>query len=227
MLYTIEYIYEYVFIFNFIKNINNKIYTMIHTTYFIMDKKIIITNKSAIQKIKKKKLKREVSKQWHFDICYSTIIEVFDYTLQLEILNTLYMDICCIKKEEILNIQNTEISKKYVFDLFQKEIKKKLQSYIQQDKEKKMYNKEKCFEYEDILEVLVKQKLKCSYCKCEMYILYDNYRCNTQWSLDRIDNTIGHLKENCVVSCLHCNLQKRRMDDNMFRFTKQMKIIKL
>ena len=29
------------------------------------------------------------------------------------------------------------------------------------------------------------------------------------WTLDRIDNNIGHNRDNVVISCLACNLQKR------------------
>ena len=29
-----------------------------------------------------------------------------------------------------------------------------------------------------------------------------------QWTLDRIDNNIGHSKENVVICCLKCNLKE-------------------
>ena len=40
-------------------------------------------------------------------------------------------------------------------------------------------------------------------------------------------NRKEHTKENTVISCLKCNLQKRRRDDKKFRFTKQMNLIKI
>ena len=48
-----------------------------------------------------------------------------------------------------------------------------------------------------------------------------------QWTLDRIDNSIGHNKENVVISCLECNLKRRTTEIDRFTFTKQLKITKL
>ena len=47
-----------------------------------------------------------------------------------------------------------------------------------------------------------------------------------QWSLDRIDNNIGHNRGNLVVACLECNLKRRRTNKDAFMFTKNMVIIK-
>lgn len=202
-----------------------------------MDKKILITNKSAIQKLKQKKLKREISKQWGFDISNSSITEILDYTIQKDLLQIVYMNTTDSNSKDkhstdeyttqYIYVDDIQISKYYILKLIQSEIKKKLNSYTQQDKEKKMYVSRNTFDFERIVELLVKQKLKCSYCMDKMYVLYDNYRCSKQWSLDRVDNTKGHNIDNCVISCLQCNLQKKRLDDDDFRFTKQMKVIKL
>ena len=43
-----------------------------------------------------------------------------------------------------------------------------------------------------------------------------------QWTVDRIDNSIGHDIENIVISCLKCNLQSRSSDK--FLQTKKMVI---
>ena len=59
-----------------------------------------------------------------------------------------------------------------------------------------------------------------------MLLIYENVREPRQWTLDRIDNSIGHNTENVVISCLSCNLKRRTMDDKKFKFSKQMKIIK-
>ena len=48
-----------------------------------------------------------------------------------------------------------------------------------------------------------------------------------QWSLDRIDNDIGHYKENVVISCLECNLKRRKTNADAFLFTKQLRIKKI
>ena len=47
-----------------------------------------------------------------------------------------------------------------------------------------------------------------------------------QWSLDRIDNNIGHNVGNLVIACLECNLKRRRRTDEKFLFTKQLNIVK-
>jgi len=106
-------------------------------------------------------------------------------------------------------------------------IKKKRSSYRTQDVKKERFNKNTFIEYDELIDKLVISKLKCSYCKCNMLLLYKNIRDEKQWTLDRVDNSIGHTNDNCVISCLQCNLQKRSRDDSKFKFTKQMNIIKI
>jgi hypothetical protein len=47
-----------------------------------------------------------------------------------------------------------------------------------------------------------------------------------QWSLDRINNDIGHNSGNLVVACLECNLKRRRTNKDAFLFTKNLTIIR-
>jgi hypothetical protein len=47
---------------------------------------------------------------------------------------------------------------------------------------------------------------------------------NKQWTLDRIDNNLGHNEDNVVIACLECNLKRRRTNQSKFLFTKQLKI---
>ena len=77
-----------------------------------------------------------------------------------------------------------------------------------------------------LVEMLVLSKMKCYYCNENMLLVYENVREGKQWTLDRIDNSIGHITENVVISCLDCNLKRRTMNDEKFKFSKQMKIIK-
>ena len=60
-----------------------------------------------------------------------------------------------------------------------------------------------------------------------MLLLYDDYRCDNQWTLDRIDNNIGHNTNNVVISCLKCNLERRNTNQDKYNFTKNMSIKKL
>lgn len=56
--------------------------------------------------------------------------------------------------------------------------------------------------------------------------MYENKREMQQWTLDRLDNSIGHEKNNVVICCLKCNLERRCINDDKFLFTKQFKLIK-
>ena len=73
---------------------------------------------------------------------------------------------------------------------------------------------------------LVISKLRCYYCRKECLLIYKTVREQKQWTLDRLDNSIGHTKDNVVISCLKCNLDRRCQNDKKFLFTKQMKIVK-
>ena len=106
-----------------------------------------------------------------------------------------------------------------------KELHKKINSYKQQDI-KKDKNLDGLISYEELLEKLVLSKLKCYYCRKDVLLLYENTREQKQWTLDRLDNSLGHTKDNVVVCCLKCNLERRCLNDEKFLFTKQMRLIK-
>ena len=105
-------------------------------------------------------------------------------------------------------------------------IKKKIASYRMQDVRKKRYIKAEFITYEEVIEKLVLSKLKCKYCYRDLQVLYNYVREDGQWTLDRINNDIQHTCRNTNISCLRCNIQKGRMDDGKFTFTKQMRITK-
>jgi len=73
---------------------------------------------------------------------------------------------------------------------------------------------------------MIECELKCRYCSTEMNILYDISREIHQWSVDRIDNDVGHNIDNYHLACLDCNLKRRRRTDEKFLFTKQLNIVK-
>ena len=105
-------------------------------------------------------------------------------------------------------------------------IKNKLYNYKQQDVLKKKLNEENFVSFEETINLLKTCNLKCCYCSSEVYILYERVREMKQWSLDRIDNNIGHNTGNLVIACLECNLKRRRTNKDAFMFTKNMVIIK-
>lgn len=121
------------------------------------------------------------------------------------------------------------------------EIKKKISSYSYQDTQIKLRKtrvKRECnrqivsdtkttMKLSEVLRKLVETELLCSYCKCELFVLYKERYQENQWTLDRIDNELYHTNDNCVISCLSCNKMKRRRDDDKFRFSQQFTIKKV
>ena len=106
------------------------------------------------------------------------------------------------------------------------EINKKISSYKQQDKIKNLLDDAKFLHFESIIQKMIECELKCRYCKKEINVLYDISREMKQWSVDRINNDLGHNKDNFHLACLECNLKRRRRTDEKFLFTKQLNIIK-
>tara|TARA_B100001142_G_scaffold326979_1_gene383581 strand:- start:1013 stop:1483 length:471 start_codon:yes stop_codon:yes gene_type:complete len=108
----------------------------------------------------------------------------------------------------------------------EKELKKKLSGYKNQDKKKNRHDEVLFIKLDELVEKLVVSKLNCHYCKKQCLLFYKEKRNYLQWTLDRINNDIGHFNDNVVISCLGCNLQKRRRSDKHFKFAKQMNIVK-
>jgi len=165
-------------------------------------KKIIIKGKHNIDSFKKETKRKNVSSWKHPK-------EVLNKKNQIIILNQLYLDQSFKGKHDV-----------------KKEINNKICSYCQQDKKRNIYDKEKMINYEQCIEKLVLSKLDCYYCREKMLLMYMDKREPIQWTLDRLNNDIGHHNENVVICCLKCNLKKRRMDDEKFKFTKQLRVIK-
>ena len=135
--------------------------------------------------------------------------EELSHEMQLQILNTLQDD----------TLDKNKYSSKIIAH-----IKTKITSYKQQDTIKKRFNENLFTEFEEIIGLLKKCEMKCHYCSHEVYILYERVREMKQWSLDRINNDIGHNKDNLVVACLDCNLKRRRTNKDAFMFTKNLVI---
>ena len=106
------------------------------------------------------------------------------------------------------------------------EINKKMYSYKQQDILKKRYDETNFLTFESVINKMIECELKCRYCTKEMNVLYDISREMRQWSVDRINNDLGHNNDNFHLACLECNLKRRRRTDEKFLFTKQLNIIK-
>ena len=178
------------------------------------EKKINIVgtnNRYMIKKLIKKTDNEEIKKRaeckkWNFSS------DIYEYDTQKNIINDIYLN----------NFETTDEK----CNLLIQQINKKIYSYKQQDLLKKIYNEMKFINIKGVLQNMIDCSLKCRYCKEEMFVIYDLLREKKQWSVDRINNYEGHNIDNYYLSCLSCNLKKRRISDEKFLFTKQLNIIK-
>jgi HrpA-like RNA helicase len=119
-----------------------------------------------------------------------------------------------------------KVEKDKYMSLLISHIKSKICSYKQQDIVKKKLDEKQLVTFEEVVELLKKCGLTCHYCSDHVFILYEKVREMKQWSLDRINNDIGHNNGNLVIACLECNLKRRRTNKDAFMFTKNMVIVR-
>ena len=158
-------------------------------------------NKDMINKVENP-IREEVSR-YKFDF------ENYNHEQQINIVNNLYLENDIEHKKEITSI-----------------ISKKIQGYKSQDKQKKIWDEKRFISKDETLEALVASRLLCHYCNKELLLLYNKVGEKQQWTLDRIDNELGHFRNNIVISCLSCNLQRKDMNKDKFKFTKNLKIVR-
>jgi len=186
-------------------------------------KKISISgthNKYEMKKIlnkdincKKEPKKRIVTKKWSFSN------EYYECNIQLHLLSTILDNL----NTQVNNGENESIK---VSKIMIQEINKKISGYKQQDIIKKKLDVEQFITFQSVIKKMIECELKCRYCKETMNILYDISRESKQWSVDRINNDLGHNINNFHLACLDCNLKRRRRTDEKFLFTKQLNIVK-
>ena len=77
----------------------------------------------------------------------------------------------------------------------------------QYDKMRNIYDADrfidKCF-----LKALIEDYRQCYYGDCKVILQYTEYR-NDLATIERLDNSIGHIKSNCVLCCMKCNKSKK------------------
>jgi hypothetical protein len=86
------------------------------------------------------------------------------------------------------------------------QIKNKLSSYRCQDIEKGLFDKPNFADLSGVLQKMRTCQLKCFYCKEIVILLYENVREPKQWTLERINNKIGHTIDNVEIACLNLQL---------------------
>ena len=62
---------------------------------------------------------------------------------------------------------------------------------------------DKCF-----LEGLVEEYPNCYYNDCKVELQYIKYQDDLA-TIERLDNSIGHIKSNCVICCFKCNIMRK------------------
>ena len=125
---------------------------------------------------------------------------------------------------EIYNNTNDSSKTKFIYQ----QIKNKLSSYRSQDIEKGKYDLEKFADLSHVLHKMEECKMKCFYCKESVSLLYENVREPKQWTLERIDNKMGHNNDNVEIACLSCNLRRRTIHYERYILTKNIqKIVKI
>jgi len=103
-----------------------------------------------------------------------------------------------------------------------KEIRKKHSGYKSQDKQKHKYDEHQHITLSELIDKLVDSSLKCYYCNQDVTILYNKKKDSLQWTLERLNNNIGHYKENTCISCLKCNLGRRTENYEYYKKGKTM-----
>lgn len=130
--------------------------------------------------------------------------------------------------EKLLNIETipTMASNPHLLEIH-RQINYKIHSYRSQDLKKSLYDESRFVDYTYVMELLREKRLLCFYCRESTTLMYDTVRDGKQWTLDRMDNSMGHNRGNVEIACLTCNLRRRTMYHERYVFTKQMTRVKL
>lgn len=171
------------------------------------------TKKKIEKKEKRKRIITETNKWNNYFVNKETD---FNKDVQLQLLSSL--------KNSDKYKSSEEEDKKIHF--LREQIRQKIYNYHAQDMKKQLYNPENFITLEFILEKLKDCNLDCFYCREPVFIWYEIAREPKQWTVERIDNKIGHDIGNIEIACLSCNLKRRCMYHERYVFTKQMKIVK-
>jgi hypothetical protein len=131
-----------------------------------------------------------------------------------------------LKKIQESDFDNLDQKDQNIITLIKQQIQQKIYGYRGQDIEKGIFDIEKFIVLQGVLDLMKKAENYCYYCKEHVHILYENVREPKQWTLDRIDNKLGHNTNNLLLACLTCNLRRRTMHTERYVFTKQLNIIK-
>jgi hypothetical protein len=113
------------------------------------------------------------------------------------------------KNKDKLNEKNREYYKRKRETEFEFVINEKIRSLKKIDiLRKREYQEEHYISLEWAMKNLDDQEFKCIYCNAYLEMCGFEMYSPEQVSIDRINNSKAHLKDNCVICCLKCNLQR-------------------
>jgi hypothetical protein len=108
-------------------------------------------------------------------------------------------------------------------------IQQKIAGYKCQDVQKQLYCSNTFVTFPYVLQLLqhavMKNIIGCYYCQEPVLLLYKHVRDPKQWTLERLDNSLGHNCGNVVIACLLCNVKRRVMHHERYTHTKRMSSI--
>lgn len=140
---------------------------------------------------------------------YSFNDDYYSHRVQIELVNKLFLDEKILQGKQVIQT-----------------ITKKISGYKSQDIQKQLFDVNWFISLDDVMECLVNSKLNCFYCSEICELLYKDCLSKKQWTLDRIDNNMGHNRDNVVISCLDCNIKRGDMDYDRFKKGKEIKIVR-
>ena len=126
---------------------------------------------------------------------------------------------------ELLDKKKT-LEKNALEECILQELQKKITGYRTQDVNKGLYDPEKFVNMDDVIHLLYDSKMMCFYCNIDVHVLYEIVREVNQWTLDRVNNSQGHNRDNVIIACLKCNLNRRTMYHERYAFTRQFTMVK-
>lgn len=87
-------------------------------------------------------------------------------------------------------------------------VKEKLNDYRKADKLRNREITDEFITVDWVIKALENCNNKCEGCGIDMKLISFDPLDNTQFTVDRKDNSIAHLKDNCWILCLQCNRNK-------------------
>ena len=84
-------------------------------------------------------------------------------------------------------------------------IKNMIHQSRSKDKKINKYDKPNFIDYPFIQHLISESNDKCYYCSCELQYTYYT---NNLATIERLDNSLGHIKSNCVIACRTCNYSR-------------------